>query len=158
MAQAGDTCSIHSGVYRETVAITHSGSAGAPIQFEAFGRDEVTVSGADEVGNWSLAAGSIYQTSVGWSLGQGRDQVFVDGVALVEARTPNTPEPRWAYPIDGLSSLSPLGSPRMLTRPRARMPIAITSSAPSGKACRETPWSGACMWAGTTGAGLRKPV
>src|SRR5512142_1961983 len=35
LAQPGDTCRVHMGVYRETISVPRSGNASAPIRFEA---------------------------------------------------------------------------------------------------------------------------
>src|SRR5258706_2067191 len=53
VAQAGDTVYIRGGTYRETVTPAHSGTAAAPIIFEPYNGESVTVSGADRIGNWS---------------------------------------------------------------------------------------------------------
>jgi hypothetical protein len=43
IARAGDTCVIRAGTYRESVRPALSGSASAPIAFEAYRREEVTI-------------------------------------------------------------------------------------------------------------------
>jgi hypothetical protein len=53
VAQAGDTCSIRAGVYRETVRPANSGAAGRPITFAAYADETVVISGADPIGGWS---------------------------------------------------------------------------------------------------------
>jgi hypothetical protein len=92
VVKAGDTVVIRAGVYRETVTLTSSGSAGAPITFQSFPGETVTVSGADVIpaSSWTVHSGSIYQAPMAWTLGVGNDQVFVDGVMTNEARWPNT--------------------------------------------------------------------
>ncbi|QKW17738.1 RICIN domain-containing protein [Kitasatospora sp. NA04385] len=64
LAQPGDTCRIQSGVYRETVTPPTSGTATAPIRFEAAPGAQVTVDGTDPVTGWSLDSGSVYKASV----------------------------------------------------------------------------------------------
>lgn len=108
LAQPGDTCLIHAGIYRETVRPARSGTAGLPIRFEAYGNDRVTLSGADVVTGWTPTGGDIFQAGVDWTLGRGKDQVFINGSAAVEARFPNEPDAAWAYPLDGLSPLWPV--------------------------------------------------
>jgi hypothetical protein len=90
VAQAGDKVEIRAGIYHETVAPQHAGTASAPIIFEAYNGESVTVSGADAVSGWSNAGGSIYTTTMPWDLGEGNNQVFVDGRMINEARFPNT--------------------------------------------------------------------
>ena len=92
LASPGDTCIIRQGTYRETVTPARSGSASAGITYKAYPGEAVTVSGADPVmSGWSSHSGSIYKsTAMTWSLGVGKDQVFVNGGAMMEARWPNT--------------------------------------------------------------------
>jgi hypothetical protein len=92
IALPGDTCYIRAGTYRETVTPARSGHASAPITYQAYPGETVTISGVDPVsGAWTQHSGSIYRTtSMNWDLGTGRNQIFVDGVAMIEARWPNT--------------------------------------------------------------------
>ena len=65
LAGPGDICTVYSGVYREAVRPTHSGSAAAHLRLEAATGECVTVSGADVLaGSWSQYQGSIYVTPV----------------------------------------------------------------------------------------------
>ena len=85
IANTGDAVMIRGGTYRETVHPTNSS-----VTFESYGAENVVISGADPVGGWTSAGGSVYQKSLTWSLGEGNNQVFVDGQAMNEARWPNT--------------------------------------------------------------------
>ena len=89
-AQAGDVVHIRGGVYRETVAVPRSGTASAPIVFQPYQNETVTISGADPLTGWSRHAGAIHKAAQGWDLGTGNNQVFVDGQMMTEARWPNT--------------------------------------------------------------------
>ena len=89
-AAAGDVVMVRGGVYRETVRVPRSGSAAAPISFQAYPGEQVTVSGADVIGNWSQHRNSIYKARQGWDLGFGLNQIFLDGRMMIEARWPNT--------------------------------------------------------------------
>jgi len=83
---AGDTCYIFSGIYRETVTPAHSGTSGSPITFAAYPGATPIVSGADVLSlSWSVYSNSIYQASTTTSF----RQLFVDGVMMNEARWPN---------------------------------------------------------------------
>ena len=86
---AGKTCFIRKGTYRETVTPKNSGRAGAPITFEPYRGEKVTISGADKVSNWTKHNSKMYKASVGWDLGLGNMQVFLNGQAMMEARWPN---------------------------------------------------------------------
>ncbi len=89
LAQPGDTVLIHGGAYHETITPANSGLPGEPIKFAPFGDGAVTVDGADPVTGWTKVSGSIYAANQTWDLGQGYNQVLVDGIAMTEARWPN---------------------------------------------------------------------
>jgi len=86
---AGDTCFVRGGTYRETLTVAQSGTTLLPITFTAYSNEVVTISAADVLTNWSLCTNTIYQAPMGWDLGEGFNQVFVDGVMMVQARYPN---------------------------------------------------------------------
>ncbi|MBD3418477.1 MAG: carbohydrate-binding protein [Chitinivibrionales bacterium] len=85
----GDICYIREGIYFETVVPKNSGAAGHPITFEAYQNEQVIISAADPVSGWSLHEGNIYKAPMGWNLGPGLNQVFVDDEAMIEARYPD---------------------------------------------------------------------
>ena len=88
VAQPGDTVMIRGGIYHETVTPVSSGTAAAPITYEAYNNESVTIDGADPISGWS--ANPVYQAKMGWDLGEGNNEVFVNGQEQVEARWPNT--------------------------------------------------------------------
>jgi parallel beta-helix repeat protein len=90
VAQPGDTVLVRAGTYRETVTPARSGASGKAITYKPYPGERVTISGADRVSGWSVYAGSIYKANQGWDRGDGRNQVFVDGRMMIEARWPNT--------------------------------------------------------------------
>ena len=89
VAQAGDTCQVRGGIYRETITPAHSGNSGNPITFKAYSGDHVLVSGADVVSNFSALGNGRYRATVSTNLGLGKNQIFADGKMLWEARFPN---------------------------------------------------------------------
>jgi hypothetical protein len=90
LAQAGDTVLIRGGIYHETVTPAHSGTSASPITYAAYNNESVTLDGADPIGGWANPnGGGIYGATLGWDLGEGNNQVFVDGRAQNEARWPN---------------------------------------------------------------------
>jgi len=109
---AGDTCLIRAGTYRETVVVPVSGTVAAPITFRPYGTEDVNISGAEPITDWTLESTNIYRATnmpTGWSsLGTG-NQVFQDDVMKPEARWPNAggsypwqnstiyPSPDWGY-------------------------------------------------------------
>jgi hypothetical protein len=90
IAMPGDTVFIRGGTYHETVVPAHSGTASQPITYQPYNGEPVTIDGADPLAGWSLNNGSVYQANLGWDLGSGQNQVFVDGQMMTEARWPNT--------------------------------------------------------------------
>jgi hypothetical protein len=88
VAQPGDYVEIETGIYRETVVPAHSGTAGAPITYEAFNNESVTVNGANLLTGWTNTTGDIYQTAMPVDLGEGNNQLFLDGKAVSEASWP----------------------------------------------------------------------
>lgn len=88
IARPGDTIFVRGGTYRETVTPAHSGTALAPIVFEPYDGESVTLSGTDPVGGWSAYQGSMFQGTQPWDLGAGSNQLFVDGAMVNEARWP----------------------------------------------------------------------
>jgi hypothetical protein len=86
VAQAGDNVYVCGGTYRETVTMPRSGTAGAPIVFQPYRNEQVTITGLDIIsGGWS-ASGSNYQNTVTG----GVSQLFVDGKMMSEARSANS--------------------------------------------------------------------
>ncbi len=90
VATAGSHVEIETGTYHETVTAKHSGTSGAPIVFEAYNGEKVTISGANQVTGWTSYGNSIYTANVSTNLGEGNNAVFVDGKGLNEARFPNS--------------------------------------------------------------------
>lgn len=110
LAVAGDIVYIRAGTYRETVTPANSGTAENPIVFQTYSEggisENVTISALDEIlpgqngaGQWQQHSGNIHKIQLDSSYGNpwivngtpmpGRDQVFVDGVMMAEARWPD---------------------------------------------------------------------
>jgi hypothetical protein len=86
LAQPGDVCNVHAGVYRETVVPPRSGTAGAHITLQAASGECVTVSGADPLAlTWAPYSGAISVAPTNATF----IQLFANGDALNEARWPN---------------------------------------------------------------------
>lgn len=86
----GDTLRLRGGTYRETLAVTRSGTAAAPIVIAAADGEDAILSGCDVVTPaWTAVSNGIYSAAVGWNLGMGYNQVFVDGAMQHQARHPN---------------------------------------------------------------------
>ncbi|RXZ83727.1 carbohydrate-binding protein [Paenibacillaceae bacterium] len=87
--EAGDTCYIREGIYRETVLPANNGRSGAPIRFTAYQNERVVVSGCDEITAWQHHEGSIYKGKVSWDLLDGSESlVFFDEELGMEAQWP----------------------------------------------------------------------
>ncbi len=126
---AGDFCYVRGGTYRETVTPTHSGTSSQPIRFSNYNGESVTVTGADVISGWTLTSGSTYHASMGWNLGQGLNQIFVDSKMTIEAR--------WPYP--GLDPLHPTLA-KVQSSPTYNEIDDANLTQPSGY------WNGATIW------------
>jgi len=105
---AGDTCNIRAGTYRETVTVPVTGTSAAPITFQAYGSEVVTISGTEPLSGWALESTNIYYAPMAWTLADG-NQVFQSNAMKPEARWPNAgpgypwqnssvkPSTDWAY-------------------------------------------------------------
>ena len=102
----GETLYLRGGTYRETLAINQSGRSDAPITITSYQNEQVTITGCDVVTGWNATGGGIWQTSVPWTLGDGTNQVFVDGIALLEARTPTNVSTDWLNPTTASVTVS----------------------------------------------------
>ena len=87
--QPGDRVQIHSGVYREKVTITPSGTQEQPIRFEAAPGAVVVITGADPLTGWIEDTDGTYSIPWPHHLFQGdehnpggAEQVFVAGALL----------------------------------------------------------------------------
>lgn len=98
IVQPGETCWIREGVYRETIQPAISGTETKPITFMAYKNEEVTISGAELVTQWTKDQDSIYRTEVSLPVDSYSDtdffanQVFAQGKMMPEARFPNLGE------------------------------------------------------------------
>lgn len=94
----GDKVMIHGGDYRETVIITRSGTADAPIIFEAIRGDLPVIKGSDIMSDWVSDSGAIWKKTLPTIQAQNADfkdprfwrtndvrQVFVRDGALLDA-------------------------------------------------------------------------
>jgi hypothetical protein len=81
----GDTVDVEGGTYRETVTPPHSG-----VTFTNYNGQAVTVLGTNQVTGFWSAGGSTYTAANSPNLGEGNNQVFVDGQLMNEARYPNS--------------------------------------------------------------------
>ena len=92
VAKAGDTVIIREGVYREVLAPKNSGTATAPITFKAAEGENVVISANDVLGKAAQYEGDVYITNMPIDLGDGRNQIFINGEMQTEARYPNGPD------------------------------------------------------------------
>lgn len=86
--QAGDTCYIRGGIYRETLKPVRSGTADQRITYAAYNGERVVISGAEELSGWARDTENIYRAAMEWDLSD-QNQVFVNGEMMTEARWPN---------------------------------------------------------------------
>ncbi len=62
--EAGDTCFIRQGVYRETVMLARDGRKLTPVVFIRYGKDPVIITGADKVHAWIPWKNGIWKAYV----------------------------------------------------------------------------------------------
>jgi PA14 domain/Right handed beta helix region len=91
LALPGFTCAIRTGTYREAVRPPRSGSSDKRIVFKSFPGETALISGAELVTDWTGFQGSVLKANLpaNSDLGEGKNQVFVDGRMMLEARYPN---------------------------------------------------------------------
>src|SRR6185437_12317065 len=61
VAGPGDHVEIENGIYREQVVPVNSGTPTAPIVYEAYQGEPVTISGADPITGWTQYSGDIWR-------------------------------------------------------------------------------------------------
>jgi len=66
-AEPGDTVVIHDGIYRETVTVEKSGTEEKPIRLVAATGENVIITGADEIREWTKEPGGERVFSAPWS-------------------------------------------------------------------------------------------
>lgn len=93
VAMAGDTVIVKEGVYREELIPKNDGTAVSPITFKAAEGEKVVISALEEIKGWGrLGDTDTFIAPMPWDLGTTRNQIFIDGKPLNEARYPNGPE------------------------------------------------------------------
>ena len=86
--QAGDTCWIRGGVYRETIKLTDSGHKDRAITFARYKNERVIVDGSDLVpGPWAVSSNGIWKTKI--AVERQIEAVFCNQRMMIEARWPN---------------------------------------------------------------------
>jgi len=155
--QPGDSLRLRAGIYREQVVFPRSGTAAAPIVLQPYGDEQVTVTGCDPVGDWTIydQEKGIWQAPMPWTLGLGRNQVFAGGELRIEARYQNEPEPGLGMYVSGLSPLWPTFAELSIENAKEN-PGRIVGKALEG--FPDDHWKGACYygvhlegWAAQTG-------
>ncbi|MCH1440951.1 MAG: right-handed parallel beta-helix repeat-containing protein [Rubripirellula sp.] len=87
LMQAGDTCTIHGGTYRETVRPKVSGTRERPIHFVAAAGDKVVITGTELVqGNWVEHDEEILKTKIRF---KSIPQILARERLMLQARWPN---------------------------------------------------------------------
>ena len=103
----GDTVLIRGGIYREGVESVRGGTAAAPVTFQNYPGESVTIMGSKVVTGWVSDGGSVWKKT-GWTVNS--QQVFVDfatrpGKSLQQIGMPSGWYGAWEYP-------TPVGSNR----------------------------------------------
>ena len=106
-AGPGDRVVVRAGIYRETFRPANSGTATAPVIYEAYPDETVVISAAELVTGFQPAENGMVKARLPADLGVGRNQVFYQGEALAEGRYPNGPGLEMSADGEALSSLFP---------------------------------------------------
>ena len=176
-AQPGDTVLLGGGIYRETVVFPRRGTADQPITVRALAEPgpaanpeaertlpraarltaPAVISGCEPVVGWTVhdAGKGIWKAPMPWTLGPGRNQVFVNGEVMIEARHPNQPDPGLGMYVADLSPLWPTFAETSIPDAKAA-PGRLTGRLFEG--VPDDAWKGACYygvhyegWAAQTG-------
>jgi len=98
VATAGDTVIIHEGTYREVLAPENDGTANAPITFTAADGEDVIISALEQISGFKSFSDEaispqkgLIAADINWDLGDGRNQMFLNGECIAEARYPDGP-------------------------------------------------------------------
>jgi len=74
----GDRCILRGGVYREVLRPEQSGRPGQVITFSSYRGEQVIISGADAISDWTSDGNGIFSASMPWTMPNG-NQVFLAG-------------------------------------------------------------------------------
>ena len=86
LLQAGDVCTIHEGVYRETITLSCSGKPNNPIRIQAASGEHVVISATEPLtANWAAQPDGVYVAQIS----PPPAQLFFDGQMAREAHWPN---------------------------------------------------------------------
>jgi alpha-L-fucosidase len=85
IVQAGDTCFIREGSYRETVSPENNGTETAPIVLTSFKNERVIILGSKRITEWEHYQGGIYKTYIPDTV----TQLFVNRHRAFPARYPD---------------------------------------------------------------------
>lgn len=92
-AKAGDTVYLREGTYRDTIAPQTSGTPTKPITYKAYNGEKVVISALEEISGFKVDETSdnanIVVADTKYDMGRGKNMLFYNGNAVVEARFPN---------------------------------------------------------------------
>ena len=156
IAQAGDTVRVRAGTYRETVRPAHSGTAGKPVVFAPYAKENAVVSGAALINSgWKSAGDGLYFTDwpgVYASVNNQSDAVFVGGRMVNPARWPEETHHNLSRPREGRIAYNTRTVKTAFKSPGPEYDIYDTTffdpdfNEPDGR------WKGAKVWACNGGA------
>ncbi|WP_366182554.1 right-handed parallel beta-helix repeat-containing protein [Flavobacterium ovatum] len=89
VAVAGDVVYIRQGTYQEVLKPINSGSVGQPIIFQSYPGEQVILSAMKALSGWTKTTGSIYKTTVPFTVLGQQNFIMNDNTALTLARWPN---------------------------------------------------------------------
>lgn len=105
-AQPGDTIYLREGTYRDTIAPANSGTPVKPITYKAYNGEKVVISALEEISGFKAdetsSDANIVVADTKYDMGRGKNMLFYNGKAVVEARFPNVTSSDYA-----ISDVSP---------------------------------------------------
>lgn len=139
---AGDRLLVRAGTYRETVTFPRDGEPGAPIVVMAYPGEQPVISGLEPLTGWTPIGNDRWTTAMPWTLGLGKNQLFANGVPLVEARYPNASAPGLAITDEnGVELPQPWPRFAAFSIPDYSKPFEV--NLPLGQTCPAGGWDGA---------------
>jgi hypothetical protein len=103
---AGDTLWVRAGTWRESVSITKTGTAAAPIVIAAYGTEHPVLKGSQVVTGWVRDSRPGVWKKTGWAWNS--QQVFDDGVSLRQVGLISSHYA--SAEVDGTTRITPFGS------------------------------------------------
>ncbi len=108
LASAGDTVWLRAGTWRESVTVSKSGTAAAPLTIAAYPGETPMVKGSQIVGGWVTSGIPNVWVKTAWTIAS--QQVFIDSAPLQQIGVPSSFYAGTASPTDPTVMIAPVGA------------------------------------------------